>query len=95
MEFLIPTHMKHEDKDRSVSRSTFLKTGLALPFLPLAQQLAAAEQNAEDDEFETMLTADGKAVKVRKGALKEAKVINDKMSNQSLLSWLKPKNPTK
>jgi hypothetical protein len=42
-----------------------------------------------------MLTADGKAVKVRKNAVKNAKVIEKKMSNHSLLNWLKPKGFTK
>lgn len=57
--------------------------------------MAAVEEQKQDDEFVTMLTAEGKAVKVRKDALKEAKVVENKMSNQSLLNWLKPKGLTK
>ncbi|MBY0435084.1 MAG: hypothetical protein K2U26_13330 [Cyclobacteriaceae bacterium] len=89
--------MEHENKNPAVSRRKFLGFSLALPFLPVASPLAktTVEEQSEDDEFVTMLTSDGKAVKVRRDAIKNAKVIEKKMSNQSLLSWLKPKGFTK
>jgi hypothetical protein len=87
--------MKHENKNPAVSRRKFLGVSLALPFLPVAKTMAAVDEKKQEDEFVTMLTAEGKAVKVRRGALKEAKVIEKKMSNQSLLSWLKPKGLSK
>lgn len=88
--------MKPEDKN-NFSRRKFLGVGLALPFLSAAQPMVAApsSKQEEDSEFITMLTAEGKAVKVKKEKLKEAKVIEKKMSNQSLLSWLKPKSLSK
>lgn len=88
--------MKPENKSNQLSRRRFVGTGLSLPFLGIATPLAAepANKQTEDTEFIIMLTAEGKAVKVRKSELKNSKVIEKKMSNQSLLSWLKPKGFT-
>lgn len=84
--------MEPDNTDNSLSRKKFLKVSLTLPFLPVAKSLAgSADELKRDNEFVTMLNAEGKAVRVRKDALKKAKVIEQKMSNQSLLSWLKPK----
>ncbi len=85
--------MKEENiNDNPVSRRKFLGASLVLPFLPMVKPLnaTAAEQKTESD-FVIMLNAEGKAVKVNRSALKDAKVIDKKMSNQTLLSWLKPK----
>lgn len=88
--------MKPEDKN-NLSRRKFFGVGLALPFLSTAQSAVAApaSKQEEEGEFITMLTSEGKAVRVRKTELKSAKVIERKMSNQSLLSWLKPKGSSK
>lgn len=86
--------MKNENKSPAVSRRKFLGVSLALPFLPVVKPMAAVDEKNNEDEFVTMLTADGKAVKVKKEKLKEARVIEKKMTNQSLLSWLKPKGFT-
>ncbi|MBL7870522.1 MAG: hypothetical protein JNM78_02835 [Cyclobacteriaceae bacterium] len=84
-------------KNNPFSRRKFLGFSLALPFLPVTRPLAKSpvDEQFKDDEFVTMLTPEGKAVKVRRDAVKNAKVIEKKMSNQSLLSWLKPKGFTK
>ncbi|MCK6617115.1 MAG: hypothetical protein L6Q51_05700 [Cyclobacteriaceae bacterium] len=87
--------MKHESNSPVFSRRKFLGISLTLPFLPVAKPMAAVDEKKQEDEFVTMLTAEGKAVKVRKGALKEAKVIEKKMSNQSLLGWLRQKSRSK
>ncbi len=89
--------MKAESKKIQISRKKFLGLSLTLPFLSAPTSLAAEPVGKQtmEDEFITMLTADGKAVKVRRDAVKNAKVIEKKMSNQSLLSWLKPKGFTK
>lgn len=89
--------MKSEFKNIPFTRRTFFGFSLALPFLPVARPLAktTGDEQSKVDEFVTMLTSDGKAVKVRRDAVKNAKVIEKKMSNQSLLSWLKPKGFTK
>jgi hypothetical protein len=88
--------MKPENKNIPLSRRKFLGVSLTLPFLPIAKPLVASPSDVknQDNEFITMLTAEGKTVKVKKDALDKAKVIEKKMSNQSLLSWLKPKGFT-
>tara|TARA_Y100000590_G_C15194833_1_gene816370 strand:+ start:309 stop:623 length:315 start_codon:yes stop_codon:yes gene_type:complete len=88
-----------DKKYNRVSRRGFLGTGLMLPFLPVTQtpllagnQEKKETQDKEDDEYTTMLTSAGGVVRVKKSTLKEAKVISSKMSNKSLLSWLKFKD---
>ena len=82
--------MATDKKNKQVSRRGFLGAGLLLPFLSNAQPFGGSKNlEVEDDEFVTMLTSKGKTVKVRKSALENAKVIERKMSNQSLLNWLK------
>lgn len=78
------------------SRRKFLDAGLKLPFLGAAGHLSAKpdSDNSDDVEFTTMLTADGKAVKVISSELKNATVIEEKLSNKSLLNWLHPKGFT-
>ncbi len=85
--------METDNNHKPFSRRGFLGMGMMLPFLGIAKPLEAGAVSAQeqDNEFTTMLTAEGKAVKVRKSALKNSKVIEEKMSNQSLLRWLKPK----
>jgi hypothetical protein len=85
--------METDNKNKPFSRRGFLGMGMLLPFLSVTRPLAAEPKSGQDQdsEFTTMLTAEGKAVKVRKSALKTSKVIKEKMSNQSLLKWLKPK----
>ncbi len=88
--------MERDKKNDPLTRRKFLGAGLMLPFLSVAKPLEARadDDRKQDDEFVTMLNAEGKAVKVRKDALKGAKIIEKKMSNQSLLGWLKPKGFT-
>jgi hypothetical protein len=83
--------MEKDDKKEPLSRRGFLGASALLPFLSIAKPPEAKQRADQGDEFITMLTAEGKAVKVRKSALKNAKVIEEKISNQSLLNWLKPK----
>ncbi|MBI2794523.1 MAG: hypothetical protein HYX66_07740 [Ignavibacteria bacterium] len=79
-----------------LSRRKFLDASLKLPFLSAAGHLSAKtdDESKDDSEFTTMLTSEGKAVKVRTSELKDAKVIKEKLSNESLLNWLKPKEFT-
>lgn len=83
-------------KRNRFSRRKFLDAGLKLPLLGVAGQLSAKpdSDNKDDTEFTTMLTAEGKAVKVRTSELKNAKVIEENLSNKSLLNWLHPKGFT-
>lgn len=83
--------MKPEEHKKNISRRFFLGASLALPFLTSTQPLAAKTGVEDNSEYTTMLTSSGKIVKVKKSALSNAKVIEKKMSNQSLLRWLKLK----
>jgi len=61
----------------------FLGLGMLLPWVGVA-----AGRKSEEAEYETLLTADGKLVKVKKDHLSRAEVVNKHMSNKNLLSWL-------
>lgn len=82
---------------KSVSRRGFIPLLTASIFFPLFSQSAPLKQvnPKEDDEYATLLTPDGDVVKVKRSALKKVKVIEKKMSNKSLLNWLKPKDGNK
>jgi len=91
--------MAANKKNSFVSRRGFLGLGLLLPYLSIARSPIIKEiseptdtQDERDDQFTTMLTSDGGVVRVRKNALKNAKVVKRNMSNKSLLSWLKLKD---
>ena len=79
------------EKSKWLSRRGFLGAGLLLPFLSAAQNTSTIPNKEEDDEYTTMLTAKGGVVRVRKSALKNAKIVKKNMSNKSLLDWLKLK----
>ena len=59
---------------------------LLLPFLGEAKPTQTDQ--GPDDEYETLIKPDGTPVKVRKSALKDAKVVNKQISNKKLLKWL-------
>ncbi len=82
-------------RDSRFTRRGFLGAGLLFPFLSKGKTPVTndtSEKNGDDDEYATMLTANGGVVRVRKTVIKEAKVVKNKMSNKSLLSWLKLKD---
>lgn len=83
--------MESEQKEKNISRRFFLGASILTPFLSSAESFPQKKTDAEDHEFTTLLTAHGGVVKVKKSALKKAKVIEKKMSNKSLLHWLKLK----
>lgn len=83
--------MKKDDQKKSLTRRKFLPFlggGLLLPFFGSAKTVEKLI-DSEDGEYEFLLTKEGKMVKVRKGAVKDSNVVNKKISNKSLLSWLK------
>ncbi len=87
-----------KEKRNRFSRRVFLGAGFLLPFLsvakpPLTESVSEKKEAvSEEDEYTTMLTAKGGVVRVKKSALKNAKVVKQKMSNKSLLHWLKLKD---
>lgn len=83
--------MKDKKNKSAISRRKFMPLaagGLMLPFLAYSSQQKSKDPK-EDAEYATMLTPDGNVVKVKRTALKKAKVIEKEMSNKSLLNWLK------
>jgi len=42
----------------------------------------------EDEEYQTLLKPDGTAVKVKVSAIKNSKIIQKNISNESFLNWL-------
>jgi hypothetical protein len=62
-----------------------LGTGLLLPLLPASAQTSRAE---EDQEYVTLLKADGSAVRIKASKLKKSKVVRKNISNGELRQWL-------
>lgn len=81
--------MKKKSKS-GVTRRNFLPllSGLFLPLAVFGKTKPVTVQQG-DVSYQTMLTKDGKIVKVRSKSISEAKIVNKQLSNQSLLSWLK------
>ncbi|MBT8269852.1 MAG: hypothetical protein KJN59_11580 [Bacteroidia bacterium] len=64
-----------------------LGSSLLLPILGFGQTEEVIPENTEE-EYEILLRADGKAVKVKKSSIENAKVVKKGLSNSSLLRWL-------
>ena len=80
-------------KDKFTRRKflPFLSGGLFLPFLGTAKS-TAEEASKEDQTFQTLLTKDGRIVKVKSTTVADSKIVDKQMSNGSLLKWLKKKD---
>ncbi len=65
----------------------FLSLGFLLPYVGLAKTTKSLIKD-EEQSYQTLLTKDGKAVKVKKTAIEKSKVIDSELSNKSLLKWL-------
>jgi len=60
-----------------------LGSALLLPFLGFGKPV-----HQETEEYQTLLKADGTAVRVKKSVLDKAKVVEKNISNKSFLGWL-------
>ena len=83
-------------KDKSkpgVTRRKFLPllSGLFLPFAASATGSGKAITDIVEPapEYQTMLTKDGRIVKVKVKTVSESKIVDKQLSNKSLLTWLK------
>jgi hypothetical protein len=86
--------MGNSKDHKTISRRGFIPlvgAGLFMPFFSKSESLKKHKDPKEDNEFTTLLTPDGKVVKVKRSALKKVKVLKKNMSNKSLLTWLKKK----
>ena len=80
--------MKEKSKP-SVSRRKFLPilSSLFLPFIGSAKSMTAIVE--PEQEYQTMLTKDGRVVKVKANIVSDSKIVDKQLSNKSLLKWLK------
>lgn len=67
-----------------------LGSTLLLPFLgfgktSIADEIIVPEEN---EEYQTLLKPDGTAVRVKVSAVKNSKIIQKNISNESFLNWL-------
>lgn len=83
--------MKESSKNKSeLSRRKVLPLiggGLLLPFLGFGKKREKPFEE-EDSSYQTMLTKDGRLVKVKSHVVKNSKKVENKVSNRSLLKWL-------
>ena len=69
----------------------FLSGGLFIPFFGAAKA-TTDKAGQEDQPYQSMLTKDGRIVKVRSKAVADSRIVDKQMSNGSLLKWLKKKD---
>ena len=63
--------------------------GLLIPFLGFSNSEDNTNIIPEDDEeYTTLLKADGTAVKVKTSTLNKSKIVKKNISNKSFLNWL-------
>jgi hypothetical protein len=81
---------KSSEKKSGFSRRKVLPLiggGLILPFLGFGKKREQAFEE-EDTSYQTMLTKDGRLVKVKKQVIDKSKKVESKVSNKGLLNWL-------
>ena len=83
--------MKKSSKNNSgLSRRKVLPLiggGMFLPFLGFGKKRVKPFEE-EDTSYQTMLTKDGRLVKVKTNVVKNSKEVEKKVSNRTLLKWL-------
>ena len=60
--------------------------GLLIPFLGFSN--SDTNSIPEDEEYTTLLKADGTAVKIKTSTLNKSKIVKKNISNKSFLNWL-------
>ena len=85
--------MKNKSKKGiNISRRNILPilgSGLLIPFLGFGNTEGPEKNHPEDnEEYQTLLKADGTTVKVRVSTLKRSKIVKKNITNKSFLNWL-------
>ena len=79
-------------KGVNISRRNILPilgSGLLIPFLGFGNTEVPEQNDLKDnEEYQTLLKADGTTVKVRVSTLKKSKVVKKNITNKSFLNWL-------
>ncbi len=82
-------------KGKQISRRSILPilgSTLLIPFLGFGSSSDTTEINdANEEEYQTLLKPDGTTVKVKTSTLKSSKVVKKSISNTSFLKWLNKK----
>ena len=65
-----------------------LLSGVFIPLIGSSKSVAKVIEEP-DAEYQTLLTKDGKVVKVKANVVTDSKIVDHKLSNQSMLKWLK------
>ena len=75
-------------KNKFTRRSVLpiLGSSMLLPFIGKAEVLEP--ERIEEDSYEILIKPDGTPVKVKKSSLKNARVLEKKISNKGFMSWL-------
>ena len=79
----------HSKKGKQISRRGILPllgSALLFPLLGAAKPIETTLLNS--DEYQTLLKPDGTTVRVKVETVNNSKVIQEKVSNESFLSWL-------
>jgi len=74
---------------------TLLGSSLLIPFLGFgnSKPTSIAElESADNNEYQTLLRPDGTTVRVKKSVLKDASIVQKKISNKSFKNWLDKKD---
>lgn len=80
---------KKDSKGRVLSRRTILPIIGGSLLMPFAGFSDTATEIADEDQYEILLKPDGTTVKVKKSVINTSEVVDKKISNKSLLKWLK------
>jgi len=84
--------MKDQAKEgKKISRRgmiPILGSTLLIPLLGFGNTISDETTVSKDEEYKTLLKADGTTVKVRTSTLKKSKVVKENVSNKSFLKWL-------
>lgn len=83
-------HLDSKDTQK-ISRRGLLPLLGGLALLPWFSQAAENKAGSDNDEYQILLKPDGSTVKVNKSAIKNSQKVKEKLSNASMLAWLKKK----
>ena len=80
--------MKKGEQFTRRSMFSLLGTTLLIPFLGYGSNDSSQSIASEEDEYQTLLKADGTTVKVKVSTLHKSKVVKKNISNKSFFNWL-------
>ena len=84
--------MKKGEQFTRRSMFSLLGTTLLIPFLGFGSNDSSQSIDSEEDEYQTLLKADGTTVKVKVSTLHKSKVVKKNISNKSFFNWLGKKH---